>query len=134
MPHASPALVGLVIIATTTLASPPNVSLATLPVGYYGSSFTNKTHAVYEMFSKMRVVILMQQDGDLDSGHCWAMCCPPEHWDPIGRCTANRVKTNASTHPGCNPTCDQHGKQTAEFAKIKAVARAAGRPEPHAML
>jgi hypothetical protein len=116
------------------LASAPNMSLATLPVGYYGSSYMNKTDLVYDMFSKMRFVILMQQDGDISAGHCWVMCCPPGHWDPIGRCTANRVKANASLHAGCNPTCDQHGKQTDEFVKIKAVARAAGRPEPHALL
>ena len=39
-------------------AEPPNVSLVTLPVAYYGSSYVEKTPQVYEMFSKMRVVVL----------------------------------------------------------------------------
>ena len=46
-------------------AEPPNISLATLPVAYYGSSYIEKTPQVYEMFSKMRIVVLMQQDGAL---------------------------------------------------------------------
>lgn len=116
-------------------AAPPNISLATLPVAYYGSSYPNKTQAVYEMLSKQRVVILMQQDGDLSNGHCWEKCCPSKNWDKIGRCQNQRiVKVNASLNPGCDPSCDQHRKQTLEFSKIKQTARDAGRPEPHAVL
>ena len=110
----------LLLLAT---GAPPNTSFATLPVAYYGSSYANKTPAVYEMFSKLRVVILMQQDGDLAAGHCWYECCPNGH-----------CPLNASVSPGCNPSCDQHGKQVREFSIIKETARKAGRPLPHAML
>jgi hypothetical protein len=104
-----------------------------------GSSYITKTPLVYEMLSKMHVVVLMQQDGDKPAGHCWLECCPRKNWDPIGRCqgggsTSRQVPLNATLNPGCNPRCDQHGKQVREFQIIKATARKAGRSLPHAML
>ena len=134
-----PALLLLLLAVRPAEAEPPNVSLATLPVAYYGSSYIKKTPQVYDMFSRQRVVVLMQQDGDATAGHCWLECCPEKNWDPIGRCqggggTSREVPLNASLNPGCNPSCDQHGKQVREFGIIKATARAAGRPLPHAML
>ena len=85
-------------------ALPPNTSLAQLPVAYYGSSFPNKTSSVCEMLSKQRVVILVQQDGNIADGHCWELCCPPGNWDPVGRCQnwnpAHPQPLNASLNPG----------------------------------
>ena len=76
-----------------------------------------------------------QQDGNLADGHCWELCCPSKNWDPIGRCQNQRtVALNATLNKGCDPSCDQHGKQDINFQRIKATARSAGRPEPHAML
>ena len=130
----SPVL-GCVVLGCVVLggahAEPPNISVATVPVAYYGSSYITKSPAVYEMLSKQRVVILMQQDGDKPAGHCWLECCPERNWDPIGRCqggggTSRSVPLNASLNPGCNPSCDQHGKQVREFGIIKQTARAAG--------
>eukprot|EP01043_Picozoa_sp_COSAG02_P013401 COSAG02_NODE_536_length_20657_cov_91.744041_4_plen_149_part_00 len=123
----SPLLAGLTMMAAALVgfyagfvrcvgAEPPNISLTTLPVAYYGSSYIEKTPQVYEMFSKMRIVVLMQQDGDRAAGHCWLECCPEKDWDPIGRCqggggTSRSIPLNASLNSGCNSSCDQHGKQ-----------------------
>jgi hypothetical protein len=132
-------MLGAALLVGCLPAAPPNVSSATLPVGYYGSSYITKTAVVYDMLSRQRVVVLMQQDGDEPAGHCWLECCPEKDWDPVGRCqggggTSRAVPLNASLNPGCNPGCDQHGKQVREFGIIKRTARQAGRPLPHAVL
>ena len=119
----------LIFFATELLkvviASAPNVSLATLPVGYYGASWIHKTDAQIGMLAKQRVVILMQDDGV-----CHARCCPHSHGANCG----NPPEFNASTLPGCNPSCDQKATQDAVFTRIKAAAREGGIPEPHTML
>ena len=132
-------LLGCLLLLDCVRAVAPNISAATLPVAYYGSSYITKSPAVYDMLSRQRVVVLMQQDGDKPAGHCWLECCPEKNWDPIGRCqggggTSRVIPLNASLNPGCNPSCDQHGKQVREFGIIKQTARKAGRPLPHAML
>jgi hypothetical protein len=116
-------IIGLLAVVES---APPNVSLATLPVGYIGSSWPSKTEAQIDMLSKLRVVTMMQQDGP-----CWLHCCP--NMDSEGKCN-NPLAFNASHLPGCDAACDQHGTQNAVYARIKAHARAAGRAEPHAMI
>ena len=76
MPALSTLLIvlGLVFFVHPASGGAPNTSMATLPVAYYGSSYITKSPAVYDMFSKMRVVVLMQQDGDEPAGHCWLEC------------------------------------------------------------
>jgi len=104
-----------------------DTSLSTVPVGYYGSSWPVKTEKQIAMLSRQRLVILMQEDGE-----CWERCCP--HPEPQkGKCQSG-ARVNASRYPGCDPSCDQLGKQNAVFARVKAAARAAGRREPHAVL
>ena len=77
----------MLAVLPLVLALPPNVSLDTLPVVYYGSSWPNKTDAQIDMLSKQRVVILMQEDGD-----CWVKCCPHQLHPPqpvsnnVGKC------------------------------------------------
>lgn len=88
--------------------------------------------ASVEMLSRMRVVVLMQEEGP-----CWIKCCP--HWDNTtysGVCQPPTVQPpyNASTFPGCDPSCDQHRTQNEVFARVQAAARASGRPPVHAML
>ena len=79
---AAGAMLGLLLLACgccllgSAHAAPPNISTATLPVAYYGSSYITKSPAVYNMLSRQRVVVLMQQDGDEPAGHCWLECCP----------------------------------------------------------
>ena len=115
-------------------AAPPNGSLATLPVGYYGSSWPTKHAEQIEFLAKMRFVVLMQQDGE-----CWKKCCP--HNDGGSACQprslpgANRIPVyNASSFPGCDPGCDQHGTQDAVFTRIREAAAAAGLAAPHMMI
>jgi len=106
----------------------PDTSLATLPVAYYGANW-NRTEENLEALSKLQIVILMQEDGE-----CWLKCCPNARQggnqcgDPPG------AVHNGTALPGCGPECDQHGKQDAIFASLKARALAAGRREPHCML
>eukprot|EP01048_Picozoa_sp_COSAG05_P025346 COSAG05_NODE_6405_length_964_cov_2.158382_2_plen_228_part_01 len=118
----------LLLVATTrhrAAAAPPNTSLATLPVGYYGASWVEKTDAEIQMLSRQRVVILMQDDG-----HCHSACCPHAHGANCG----SAPMFNVSMLPGCTPSCDQHATQNAVFARIADAAAAAGRPRPHFML
>jgi hypothetical protein len=56
--------------AAAAFTGGPDANLDTLPVSYYGAAFV-RTAANIEMLTKMRVVVLMQQDGD-----CWLKCCP----------------------------------------------------------
>lgn len=118
--------------AAGVTAGPPDTSLATIPVGYYGAAWS-RSAANIEMLSRQRVVVLMQEDGG-----CWVKCCP--HRLPhtyAGVCQNNSEGMpiyNASEFAGCGPSCDQHGTQCAVFAAVKAAAGAAGRPPPHSLL
>ena len=109
---------------------PPDTSLSTFPVAYYGANW-NRTDENMEALSKLSIVILLQKDGP-----CWLKCCPhapngggTQCGDPRGS-----IPHNASKLPGCDPSCDQHGWQDSVFQKLKVRARAAGRREPHCML
>ena len=125
-PMSSPLLLVLLAHVGVVQGAPPNVSLATLPIGYIGGSWPNKTDAQIDMLSKLRTITMMQQDG-----MCWQHCCP--NMTQEGRC-GTAVGFNSSTLPGCNPGCDQYGTQDAVYARVKAWARAHDRPEPHAMM
>lgn len=105
-------------------AAAPNTSLATLPVGYYGSSWPVKDAAHIDLLSRLRFVVLMQQDGE-----CWVKCCPHANGGP--KCAHPRIQWNASENPGCDPSCDQHGTQDAVFARIGEHAKSQGRSPPH---
>lgn len=114
-----------------TAGAPPDTSLRTIPVAYYGANW-NRSQANIEMLSKQRIVVLMQEDGD-----CWLKCCPDLVTHGIGACqnhTTIDTPSNASRNPGCNPACDQHGKQAAVFQEVKGVAKTAGHEAPHCML
>jgi hypothetical protein len=121
----------LALEATPIVAGPPDTSLRTIPVAYYGANW-NRSQVNLEMLSKQRIVVLMQEDGG-----CWLKCCPDVVTHGIGACQDHTTidrPYNASLNLGCNPTCDQHGKQTAVFHKVKDVAKTAGREAPHCML
>ena len=121
-----PILVAYIVVGAA--AAGPNTSFATLPAFYYGSDVGHiRSAADIEMLSYLRVVALLQQDGE-----CWIKCCPGS----TGKCQPEPIlhPRNATLNPGCAPSCDQLGKQNQDFTKIKAAARRAGRPEPHALL
>jgi len=110
----------------------PSTSLATFPAAYYGAVIGTRSETNIEMLARMRVVVLMQEEGV-----CWTKCCP--HWDNAtyaGVCQPPSVEPayNASTFAGCNPGCDQHATQNAVFDRVKAVGQARGWPPVHAML
>ena len=123
----------LLLLVAAARGSPPNSSLATLPVGYYGCSWPTKHAREIDFLSKMRFTILMQEDGE-----CWKKCCP--HQTGPNACQSRSLPGNgvpiynASTFPGCDPSCDQHGTQDAVLARVRAAAAAAGRPAPHTVL
>lgn len=106
---------------------PPDTSLATLPVAYYGANWHRSDDNI-EMLSKMQIVVLMQEDGP-----CWLKCCPNATLGGPGQCGAVSPH-NASALPGCDSSCDQHGTQSALFGRVKAAAAKEGRRSPHCML
>merc|ERR1719329_62111 len=108
---------------------PPDISLATFPVAYYGANW-NRTDENMEALSKISIVMLLQKDGP-----CWLNCCPHAGEADKGKCgDAHGSYHNGSKLPGCSPDCDQHGWQDSIFKQLKARARSAGRRMPHCML
>lgn len=121
-------LLGCCVTHTTVAApvTPPDVSLSTFPVVYYGANW-NRSQDNLEVLSRMSMVILMQEDGE-----CWLKCCPnATNISQPGQCGNIH---NATSLPGCGPECDQHGKQGELFTQIKAIAKKAGRRSPHCVL
>jgi len=121
-------LLGCYVTRTTIAAPviPPDVSLSTFPVVYYGANW-NRSKDNLEVLSRMSIVILMQEDGE-----CWLKCCPnATNRSQPGQCGNLH---NATALPGCGPECDQHGKQDELFAQIKVLAKKAGRRSPHCVL
>ena len=104
--------------------NPPDISLDTLPVVYYGANW-NRTQENIDVLARFQMVILMQEDG-----HCWATCCPDRFADGP-QCGALH---NATAIPGCNASCAQHASQAAVFARMKASAAQQKRRAGHAIL
>jgi hypothetical protein len=117
-------LAGAAVPAAATTTNPPDCSLATLPVAYYGANW-NRSETNIEALARFQMVILMQEDG-----HCWATCCP-DRMVGGGQCGPLH---NATDIPGCNASCAQHGAQSEVFARMKASASAQLRRSPHAIL
>eukprot|EP00035_Acanthoeca_spectabilis_P009557 m.168907 g.168907 ORF g.168907 m.168907 type:complete len:247 (-) comp14761_c0_seq1:680-1420(-) len=82
---------------------PPDTSLDTLPVAYYGAQWTRDDDNI-DLLSRMQIVMLMQEEGP-----CWKTCCPyvgtPTY--PNHRCNGS---INASTMKGCDPSCDRKSR------------------------
>jgi hypothetical protein len=124
------ALLGLPAVMTAAAAvrvpDPLDVSLQTLPVGFYGSYWGVRPASLVAKMSRMTLLILMQNDGT-----CWKKCCPLAETDPVSKCGP---LNNASALPGCDPSCDQQLTQIQQFAAIKGAAKAGGRRAPHCMM
>eukprot|EP01047_Picozoa_sp_COSAG01_P006158 COSAG01_NODE_220_length_21453_cov_118.998361_19_plen_333_part_00 len=124
------ALLGFPAVMTAATAvrvpDPLDVSLQTLPVGFYGSYWGVRPANLVAKMSRMTLLILMQNDGT-----CWKKCCPLAETDPVSKCGPLH---NASALPGCDPSCDQQLTQIQQFAAIKEAAKAAGRRAPHCMM
>ena len=109
----------------------PDANLDTLPVSYYGAAFT-RTEANIDMLSKMRVIVLMQQDG-----LCWLKCCPfVDNATYTAACQPPTMLPlpNAASFAGCDAGCDQAGTQLDVFHRVGAAASAGNRVIPHRVL
>ena len=109
----------------------PDANLDTLPVSYYGAAFT-RTEANIDMLSKMRVIVLMQQEG-----LCWLKCCPfVDNATYTAACQPPTMLplTNAASFAGCDAGCDQAGTQLDVFHRVGAAASAGNRVTPHRVL
>jgi hypothetical protein len=109
----------------------PDTNLDTLPVSYYGAAFT-RNEANIDMLSKMRVIVLMQQDG-----HCWLKCCPfMDNATYTAACQPSTMVPlpNAASFAGCDAGCDQAGTQLDVFDRVGAAAAAGNRVVPQRVL
>merc|ERR1719454_2491318 len=88
--------------------NPPDVSLSTIPVAYYGANW-NRTQKNIDVLARMQMVVLMQEDG-----HCWATCCP-KRFDGLGQCGWRPGDPDATTIQGCDSSCQQHQAQEDVF-------------------
>ena len=70
----------------------------------------------------------MQEDG-----HCWASCCP-DRFGKGSQCGWKPGDPVATTYPGCNASCEEHGSQEDVFKRVMASAEAQGLPGPHNVL
>lgn len=104
--------------------NPPDMSLSTLPVVYYGANW-NRSQQNIDVLARFQIVILMQEDG-----HCWATCCP----DRFAGGSQCGPLHNATAIPGCNSSCAQHASQAAVFARMKESALRQKRRPGHAIL
>lgn len=60
----------LVVCGTTSaVITPPNTSLSTIPVAYFGGTTAPRPPTNYAMLSRMRIVMVEKWEG-----HCWADC------------------------------------------------------------
>ena len=121
----------LAVVVLAAVAARPVANLDTLPVSYYGAAFT-RTDANIDMLSKMRVIVLMQQDGP-----CWLRCCPfVDNATYTAACQPPTMVPlpNATRFAGCDASCDQEGTQLGVFARVAAAAAAAHRGVPQRVL
>merc|ERR1712176_859374 len=73
----------------------PDVSLATVPVAYYGANW-NRTQENIDVLARMQMIVLMQEDGP-----CWAKCCP-KRFDGFGQCGWKPDDPPATARAGCD--------------------------------
>ena len=116
------------VAAVASPLLPPDTSMKTLPVAYYGARWLPRSDALIENMSRLSVVILMQEDGV-----CWTHCCP-DRGKPGGHSKQCGPLHNASSFPGCDSHCDQEGTQNTVFLRLKEAAAKAGRRGPHCVL
>eukprot|EP01052_Picozoa_sp_SAG31_P007693 SAG31_NODE_371_length_16628_cov_3.741943_1_plen_391_part_00 len=81
--------------------TPPNTSLATIPVAYFGGTTERRPPANLVMLSKMRIVMIEKWEG-----HCWADCL-----------------ANATVSPplSCDTNCDVEHDMLATLKAVKAL-------------
>ena len=104
----------LAALATQRLSASPNVSLATVPVAYFGGHHNQNTsdHGVtpcpasgcrpaenIRMLSKMRIIMIEKWEG-----HCYDGCM-----------------YNASKHMPCFPSCNVEGDMLQTIGQVKAL-------------
>jgi len=81
--------------------TPPNTSLATIPVAYFGGTTAPRPAANLEMLSKMRLVMV-------------------EKWE--GRCWADCLANSTATPPlPCSASCDVEADMLSTLRKVKAL-------------
>ena len=81
--------------------TPPNTSLATIPVAYFGGTTASRPAANLEMLSKMRLVMVEKWEGD-----CWTDC----------------LANSTSTPPQpCSASCDVEADMLSTLRKVKAL-------------
>jgi hypothetical protein len=85
------AATGLAIVA-------PDLSLDTVPVGYFGGNAAHRGQANIEMLAKMRLVMIEKWEG-----HCWQDC----------------LATPSSA--ACLPSCDAEASIMSTMRRIKAI-------------
>ena len=117
-------LAHLAHLAAAAAVNPPDLSLATLPVAYYGANWNRTQHNI-DVLARFQMVVLMQEDG-----HCWATCCP-DRMDSGPQCGPLH---DATTIKGCDSSCAQHAAQSEIFSQMKASAAKQGRRPGHAIL
>ena len=154
-------MLGALLLAAGAAAeeiNPPDTSLDTLPVVYYGANW-NRTQQNIDVLARFQMVILMQVLCSLlellsqalssssvasallrlwltargsvqEDGHCWATCCP-DRFEGGPQCGELH---NATAIPGCDSSCEQHASQAAVFTRMKASAAAQQRRPGHAIL
>lgn len=98
--------------AAATTTNPPDTSLDTLPVAYYGANWDRSAVNIATL-ARFQLVVLMQEDG-----HCWATCCP-DRMQGGSQCGPLHTATDIV---GCNASCAQHAAQSEIFAAMKASA------------
>ena len=96
----------LFLWAACSALTPPNTSLSTIPVAYFGGHKSprgsgGRSPANLAMLSKMRIVMLEKWEG-----HCYDECFPFK---------------NGSINPHCNPSCNVENEMLGTMTKVKAL-------------
>jgi hypothetical protein len=91
-------LLVLAIAPTGPSIVAPNLSLDTVPVGYFGGNAAHRGQANIEMLAKMRLVMIEKWEG-----HCWQDCL---------------AKPGSSA---CLPSCDAEASIIDTMRRIKAI-------------
>jgi hypothetical protein len=116
-----------IFLLLSAAGAPPDTSLFTIPVVYYGANW-NRSDANVDVLARMQMVILMQEDGS-----CWAKCCP-NRFKSGSQCGWTTSDAPATSLPGCDATCSQHDAQSHTFERIQSSAHRQGLRAPHSVL
>ena len=87
------------LVATGPAIIAPDLSLATVPVGYFGGSAAHRDQANIEMLAKMRLVMIEKWEG-----RCWQDCL-----------------AQGPGSPPCQPACNAEADIIDTMKRIKAV-------------